>query len=128
MRAVSRLARTSAAPSRVFAAAILAELAGVLRRVTSASAADVDPQFIGARVESRFNAPITDVVIPDECQSIPITPSVCLEPERIAEAGEKRGAPVVGDDRLGDRGAERRHPFSQPRGHAAAMQREIGNP
>jgi hypothetical protein len=50
-----------------------------------------------------------------------------LKPERIAEAGQERRAPVVMDDALGDRRAERRHARRQPRWHPAAVQREIGN-
>ena len=44
-----------------------------LPRMPAAAAADMDPEFAGERLRPRFNAPITLVVMPDECQSMPIT-------------------------------------------------------
>ena len=43
----------------------------------------------------RFSAPITDVVMPEECQSMPITAAEGLEPEGIAEARQERRRAVV---------------------------------
>ena len=42
--------------------------------MASAAAADVDAEFVRARDSiPRFSAPSTEVVMPEECQSIPIT-------------------------------------------------------
>ena len=44
----------------------------------------------------------------------------------MGEAAQELVAAVVEHDRLGDHAAERRHALGQPRGHAAAMERQIG--
>ena len=44
-----------------------------LPRISPAAAADVNPEFAASGFRPRFNAPITLVVMPEECQSIPIT-------------------------------------------------------
>lgn len=62
----------------------------------------------------RFNAPITDVVIPEECQSIPIDTAKRLEPERITQAGQKPRDAGSQDYMLRDRSAQRGHPGCQP--------------
>ena len=50
------------------------QLVGRAARVPAAPAADVQPQLVfNRRRGPRLSAPITLVVIPDECQSIPIT-------------------------------------------------------
>ena len=68
---------------------------------------------------------MTDVVIPDECQSMPITRTQGLEPERVAQSREKGVTAVMVENALGNGGAERDHPVGKPRGNATAMQREI---
>ncbi len=51
-----------------------AELVWRAARMTAATAADDTSRSSCARgLSPRFNAPMTDVVMPDECQSIPIT-------------------------------------------------------
>ena len=74
----------------------------------------------------RLSAPITDVVMPDECQSMPITAAERLEPERIAQPRQELRTPVVLQDAFGDRRAERGHALGQPGGtppHGAADRR-----
>jgi hypothetical protein len=46
---------------------------GRLTRMFTASAADMEAKFCGLRTKPRLRAPITLVVIPEECQSIPMT-------------------------------------------------------
>ena len=48
-----------------------------------------------------------------------------LEPERIAEAREKRGGSVIVNDGLGDRGTEPRHALGEPWRHTPTVQRQI---
>jgi hypothetical protein len=50
-----------------------------------------------------------------------------LEPEGIAQSREQCRSPVVVDDRLADGAAERDHARGEPRGHTAAVQRQIGH-
>ena len=49
------------------------ELVRRLARMRAAAAADMEAEFAGQRIEPRFKAPMTLVVMPDECQSMPIT-------------------------------------------------------
>ena len=37
------------------------------------AAAHINPKFVGAGDRPRFKAPMTLVVMPDECQSMPMT-------------------------------------------------------
>ena len=127
MRAVSRLARTSAWPSRLVASAICAQFGGRVPRVPAAAAADVEPSSSGPRVEPalqrahhrRGDAGGVPVHAHDAAER--------LKPERVAQSREEGGPAVVRDDVFGDRGAERRHPRGEPCRHAAAMQRKIGD-
>ena len=57
---------------------------------------------------------------------MPITRAERLEPERVAEARKELGGAVVVEDAFDDGGAERGHALGEPRGHASAVQREIG--
>src|SRR5215207_9068174 len=50
-----------------------------------------------------------------------------LKPERIAQARKQARASVVMDDGLRDGAPERNHAGREPRGHAAAVQREVGD-
>ena len=50
-----------------------AQFVGRVARMPAAAAADVDAELVRPRIEAAFQAPSTDVVMPDECQSIPIT-------------------------------------------------------
>ena len=49
-----------------------------------------------------------------------------LKPEWIAHTGQQFRCAVMVEDALRDSRTELRHPFSEPRGHTAAMQRQIG--
>src|SRR4051794_904463 len=73
MRAVSRLTRTSASPSKLFVSAICRNSAGVLRECRPRPPQIWMPSSPARGLRPRLRAPITDVVIPDECQSMPIT-------------------------------------------------------
>jgi hypothetical protein len=71
------------------------------------------------RARPRFSAPITLVVMPEECQSIPITaPKDCQAPEPLVAA-------IMVDDRLADQRSETRHSIGQPLWHMPAMKRQI---
>ena len=80
----------------------------------------------GAR--PRFNAPITDVVMPEECQSMPITaPSAwnqkgSLRRERNAEV--PYSWTMVSVMAVPSSG----HPFGEPLGDPSAVQRKVGDP
>ena len=66
---------------------------------------------------------MTLVVMPDECQSMPIDGAERLEPERMRQPLQELVAAVVVHDRLSDDGAEGRHAGRQPRRDASAVQR-----
>ena len=69
---------------------------------------------------------MTLVVIPDECQSIPITAPNDWNQNGCASRLQQLVAAVVEDDRLGHDGAEPRHAVGEPLRHPAAVQRQIG--
>ncbi len=64
--------------------------------------------------------------MPEECQFHAHDGAEGLEPEGIGEPPQELGASVMQDDRLGDDGAELRHPRRQPGRYAAIVQRKIG--
>ena len=66
-------------------------------------------------------------MIPEECQSIPITHPSAWNQNGSLEPGEEFGRAVVVDDALGDRRPERRHALGKPRRDASAMQRQVGD-
>ena len=63
----------SAAPSKPTRSPIAMSSCGRLPRMLAAAAADMDAEFAASGARPRFSAPITLVVMPEECQSIPIT-------------------------------------------------------
>ncbi len=65
--------------------------------------------------------------MPDECQSMPITEPSAWNQNGSLRRDSSAGAAVVVEHALGDRRAERHHARRQPRRHAAAVQREVGN-
>ena len=127
MRAVSRLVRTSASPSRPVRSRDRPQFVRRVARVPAAAAADVDAELVRPRIESllqrahhrRRDAGRMPVHAHHRAEG--------LEPERIAQPREQRGAAVVMEHALGDRRAERHHPRRQPRRHASAVQRKIGD-
>jgi len=52
---------------------------------------------------------MTLVVIPEECQSMPMT-APKIEPEGVGEAPQEFVAAIFVDDGLGNHAPERRHP------------------
>jgi hypothetical protein len=70
---------------------------------------------------------MTEVVMPEECQSHAHHGSQRLEPVRIAEAGQESRPAVMVQYALGDRRPKRDHARCEPRRHAAAVQWEIGD-
>ncbi len=127
-RAVRRLVRTSASPSRPTRSAIGAQLVGRPQRLLAAAAADVDARARArAGLRPRLSALITDVVMPGRVPVHAHHAAEGLEPERIAEPGEQAVAAVVEEHGFGDGGAERFHPAGQPGRDAPAVQREIGD-
>ena len=57
---------------------------------------------------------MTDVVTPDECQSMPMTLPERLKPERIARVVRAMRVAVLSQNAFDDRGAELRHAAGQP--------------
>ena len=78
----------------------------------------------GAR--PRFSAPSTLVVMPEECQSIPITAPNDWNQKGWAKPPQQLVAAVFMDDRLGDHRTQPGHAIAKPFGHAAAMERKVG--
>jgi hypothetical protein len=70
---------------------------------------------------------MTLVVIPEECQSMPMT-APRLEPERVREASQQLVPSIMMDDRLADHRPEAGHPVGQPSRNLPTMQRQIGAP
>ena len=66
------------------------------------------------------------MVIPDECQSMPMTAPKDWNQKGWAEPTQELVAAVVVHDRLGDHRAETRHALAEPRRHPAMMQRQVG--
>ena len=103
------------------------QLVGRVARVTAAAAADVDAELVRARVQPALRGAQHRR---RDAGRMPVHPHHAaerLEPERIAQPAEQRRLAVVMDDALRDGRAERRHPRRQPRRHASAMERQIGN-
>src|SRR3954469_21659515 len=95
--------------------------------MTPAAAADVEAELTGARVEPALQRPHYRR---RDAGGMPVhahDAAVGLEPERVAQPREEGGPAVVDDDAFGDRRPERRHARGEPCGHAATVQREIGN-
>src|SRR3954465_7936778 len=95
--------------------------------MAAAAAADVQAELTGAWVEPALQRTHHGR---GDAGGVPVhahDAAVGLEPERIAESGEEGGPAVVDDDAFGDRRPERRHARGEPCGHAATVQREIGN-
>ena len=64
--------RTSESPSRLFDPPVHVAREACCGNASRA-AADEDAQFMRFAIQSLFRAPITEVVMPDECQSMPRT-------------------------------------------------------
>lgn len=94
----------------------------------AAPAADMEAQFGLIGLSPPFSAPMTLVVMPDECQSIPITAPNDSEPERVGQPAQQLVAAILMHDRLADHRPEPRHPLAQPLRHPPAMQRQVGTP
>ncbi len=70
--------------------------------------------------------PTTEVVImPDECQSMPMTEPKAWNQKGSPQAREQLGRTVVDENALGDCSAEPGHAIGQPGGHASAVERKI---
>ena len=69
---------------------------------------------------------MTLVVIPDECQSMPMTAPNDWNQNGCDSRPKEFIPAVMMDDRLGDDGAERRHARRQPRRNASTVKRKIG--
>ena len=69
---------------------------------------------------------MTLVVIPDECQSMPITAPNDWNQNGMRQPPQQLVAAVVVDDRLGDDRAEPRHALAEPARHAPAVKRKVG--
>ena len=78
------------------------------------------------RRRPRLRAPRTLVVMPDECQSMPITAPKDWNQNGWARRAQELVAAVVVDDRLGDHRAEPGHAVAEPGRHAAAVQGQVG--
>ena len=70
--------------------------------------------------------PITLVVIPDECQSMPMTAPNDWNQKGMSETAQQLIAPVMVHDRLTHHGTETGHAIRKPARHASAMKREEG--
>ena len=69
---------------------------------------------------------MTLVVIPEECQSIPITAPKRLEPERMGETPQQFVATIMMDNRFAHNRAEAGHSVGKPPGNLSSVQREVG--
>src|SRR5437667_12494594 len=79
-------------------------------------------------VSPRFSAPITLVVMPDECQSIPITAPNDWNQNGWGKTPQQLVAPVMMDDSLADHRAQAGHSIREPFWDTSAVQRKIGSP
>ena len=94
--------------------------------VTSASSADVDAKIGGTRIESTLERPHHRGC---DAGGVPVHAHYAaqgLEPERIAQPGEKFRRPIRGNNVLDNHRAELGHAFAQPRRYTASVKREIG--
>jgi hypothetical protein len=97
-----------------------------LPRLLAASAADMNAEFAGQRLESSLQRP--DHARGD-ARGMPVHAhdrAERLEPERMGEATQQLVAAISVDDRLADYGAEAAHAAREPQGHPPAVQRQIG--
>ena len=104
-----------------------AQFVGRVARVPPAAAADVQTEFVGPRIEAALERPQHRR---RDARRVPVHPHDAaqrLEPERIAQPGQQLGRAVVKQTLSDDRRAERGHPLREPRRHAPAMQRQIGD-
>lgn len=69
---------------------------------------------------------MTLVVIPDECQSMPITAPKIWNQKRVCETFQELGTAVLVNNGFSDHPSEGRHADREPGGHVTAMEREIG--
>ena len=72
-RAARRLVRASESPSRLTRPATSRNSSGVRRECLPRPPHTKIPSSAARGLRPRLSAPITEVVTPDECQSIPIT-------------------------------------------------------
>ena len=69
---------------------------------------------------------MTLVVMPDECQSMPITAPKDWNQNGMRQPAQQLVATVVEHDRLAHDRAEPGHALAEPFRHAAAMKRQVG--
>jgi hypothetical protein len=87
-----------------------------------AFAGSILPSSSESSAKPRFKTPITLVVMPEECQSMPIT-----APKDWNQKGwAQLVAAIMMDDRLAHHRAETGHAIRQPSRHLPAMQRKVG--
>ena len=102
------------------------ELTRRLSRLFAATAADMDAEFAGQRLEPSLQR--ADHAR-GYARGMPVhahNRAERLKPERVSEAAQKLVAAISVDDRLGDDRAEAAHAGREPRRHPPAVQRQIG--
>ena len=103
------------------------ELIGRAARLLPASAADVQAELGGTRIQAALEGAHDRGRDPRRVPVHPHDGAERLEPEWIAEPREELRRTIVVNHALGDGRAERRHALGQPLRHAPAVQRKISD-
>ena len=94
--------------------------------MTSAASAEIDAEFVRARIEAALERPEN---AGGDSGGVPIHSHHAaqrLEPEGVAQAGEQLGRSVMVEDAFGDRGTQAGHAVREPGGDASSVQGKIG--
>lgn len=103
-----------------------AKFGGRVTRVTTATSADVNTEFVRAGIEATLEGSHDRRC---DARGVPIhahNGTEGLKPERITEAGEELGGAVMVDYCFRDGGTELLHALGKPRRHASAVERKVG--
>src|ERR1700758_2235816 len=74
----------------------------------------------------RFRAPITLVVMPEECPIHAHHGAERLEPERVSETAQQFVTAIMIDNRFADHRPEAGHPVGEPPRNLSSVQRQVG--